>query len=481
VKLKYGVQSKEVANARKELERLNTEADRLEEQLLLSERAVENLGTKLATFKDDSRSASDSAEQLGGRLSDQVTEFQKLQDSIILQIIALQENEEAAERYQIMQRLGVEATEEEIAAVDTLLGRLNQLRAQREAERQAEQAARKEERKAEEAARNKEQRATRIADLEQEIQLQNVRNQLGNDEYEIRAAIAALGEDASEGEVSRITELVQQMQQLRLEAQLIGPTLEQSLTQTALGALDQFSNSLADVIIQGGSLREVFAGVAQTIATELLGALIRYGIQNALVSSGIIAGKAAETAAVTGAIATQTGAAVAAQGVVTSGAVASGVAITAAMAPAAAATSIATIGAAPAAATPIALGSIAAIVAALVGGYAIFGRALGGTVSGGMPYMVGERGPELFTPNASGGGNITPFNQLMNTARGGQKQQVQAPVINFYGMERQPQVRSRFSQEDARWVTDVIVGESGPGGRVQRAITASTTATTRTR
>jgi tape measure domain-containing protein len=38
------------------------------------------------------------------------------------------------------------------------------------------------------------------------------------------------------------------------------------------------------------------------------------------------------------------------------------------------------------------------------------GRALGGPVQGGTPYMVGERGPELFTPGSSG--NITRNDQL---------------------------------------------------------------------
>jgi hypothetical protein len=38
------------------------------------------------------------------------------------------------------------------------------------------------------------------------------------------------------------------------------------------------------------------------------------------------------------------------------------------------------------------------------------GRASGGPVMGGQSYIVGERGPELFTPSSSG--NITPNNQL---------------------------------------------------------------------
>jgi lambda family phage tail tape measure protein len=40
----------------------------------------------------------------------------------------------------------------------------------------------------------------------------------------------------------------------------------------------------------------------------------------------------------------------------------------------------------------------------------IFGKAQGGPVQGGTPYMVGEKGPELFVPNSSG--QITPNNKL---------------------------------------------------------------------
>lgn len=47
-----------------------------------------------------------------------------------------------------------------------------------------------------------------------------------------------------------------------------------------------------------------------------------------------------------------------------------------------------------------ALGSLASLVSGLFGGAP--GRATGGTVSGGRPYMVGERGPELFVPAGAG-------------------------------------------------------------------------------
>jgi len=40
----------------------------------------------------------------------------------------------------------------------------------------------------------------------------------------------------------------------------------------------------------------------------------------------------------------------------------------------------------------------------------VSGRALGGAVGAGRPYMVGERGPELFVPGAQG--NIVPNNAM---------------------------------------------------------------------
>ena len=45
------------------------------------------------------------------------------------------------------------------------------------------------------------------------------------------------------------------------------------------------------------------------------------------------------------------------------------------------------------------------------------GRAAGGPVSGGSPYIVGERGPELFVPSASGA--IVPNNRLADAMSGG--------------------------------------------------------------
>lgn len=55
------------------------------------------------------------------------------------------------------------------------------------------------------------------------------------------------------------------------------------------------------------------------------------------------------------------------------------------------------------------------------------GRANGGPVSGGSPYIVGERGPELFVPRSSG--NIVP-NVALSGAGGGGMTFVYSPVIS---------------------------------------------------
>ena len=62
----------------------------------------------------------------------------------------------------------------------------------------------------------------------------------------------------------------------------------------------------------------------------------------------------------------------------------------------------------------------------------ISGRAIGGPVSGGTSYVVGERGPELFTPQSSG--SITPNSAIQHFKNGG-------PVYNYVGNGG---VRGRF-------------------------------------
>lgn len=81
--------------------------------------------------------------------------------------------------------------------------------------------------------------------------------------------------------------------------------------------------------------------------------------------------------------------------------------------------------------------AIIAPIAAALPGFTAPGRAMGGPVTAGRPYLVGERGPEIFVPGRTGGivpngqmgGNVT-VNQTINLTTG-VSQTVRAEVLNM--------------------------------------------------
>ena len=92
------------------------------------------------------------------------------------------------------------------------------------------------------------------------------------------------------------------------------------------------------------------------------------------------------------------------------------------------------------------IGSILSSLVASLGG--VPGRATGGPVSGGRPYWVGERGPELFVPGA--GGRIIP-----GEGRSGPRDVKVAIAINAPGAS-EPRVLARSSRQVARAVRRAI-------------------------
>lgn len=60
----------------------------------------------------------------------------------------------------------------------------------------------------------------------------------------------------------------------------------------------------------------------------------------------------------------------------------------------------------------------------------IFGREKGGPVAGNTPYVVGEKGPELFVPKSAG--NIIPNNKLGAEAEATGTGRIEAPIYNSY-------------------------------------------------
>lgn len=85
-------------------------------------------------------------------------------------------------------------------------------------------------------------------------------------------------------------------------------------------------------------------------------------------------------------------------------------------------------------------GGLLATIAALFGGSP--GRATGGPVSPGRPYWVGERGPELFVPTASG---------RVEAGVGGAREVRVAITVNAAAGEA-PQALQRSSRQVARAV-----------------------------
>lgn len=108
------------------------------------------------------------------------------------------------------------------------------------------------------------------------------------------------------------------------------------------------------------------------------------------------------------------------------------------------------------------MGTLVPGLGLLVGAGMLLGRQSGGTVAKDRPYIVGERGPEIFTPQSTG--NITSNKEL--NAMGGQGDL----AVNFTINAIDTQTGVEFLLENKRVITGVIQeaymrrGSSGPLG-----------------
>lgn len=234
---------------------------------------------------------------------------------------------------------------------------------------------------------------------------------------------------------------------------------------------ESFENRAAGALASGlagfQDMDDAVRMLGQSLITEALGSLIKYGIKQAAISAGFITSKVAETAAVTAAVTTQAAAATAATAATTTAGVASGAAIAAAMAPAAAASSIATAGAAPAAAAPIAISTTGAIIASIVGGLALAGaRQFGGPVSGGKPYLVGERGPEIVVP--SGNSNVISNKDAFGGGGIGNVEVYISGVPSDLGKPSASVIDNKIKIAFNNFYSDISEGK-GPGSKAFRA------------
>lgn len=107
------------------------------------------------------------------------------------------------------------------------------------------------------------------------------------------------------------------------------------------------------------------------------------------------------------------------------------------------------------------LDSISSAVSSGIGGF-VAGFASGGGVSGGNPYLVGERGPELFIPNV--GGDIVPN----RGASGGNMGFSYAPTINSSG-NNTAEIRQMLVAERVRifGMMNKYIGEQSARGKLK--------------
>lgn len=114
--------------------------------------------------------------------------------------------------------------------------------------------------------------------------------------------------------------------------------------------------------------------------------------------------------------------------------------------------------------------SVTEPLAAAIGGMdwgsmlgSIFGaRANGGPVTAGAPYIVGERGPEMFVPSTSG--KVLPNHAL----RGGSDQPVNIKVVNNTGT--QATARQQRGPDGIEIILDAVQDDISRGGRVAQTM-----------
>lgn len=99
------------------------------------------------------------------------------------------------------------------------------------------------------------------------------------------------------------------------------------------------------------------------------------------------------------------------------------------------------------------------------GGFSLPGLATGGPVSGGSPYIVGERGPELFVPSNSGA--IVPNHRLADSLGGGQPQTIfNGPYIaNMSAIDTQSGIQFLAKNKQAVWSANQSAQRSMPVSR----------------
>ena len=228
-------------------------------------------------------------------------------------------------------------------------------------------------------------------------------------------------------------------------------TVEGYITGALNGMTQGFSSAIEGMIFDSKSLEETIHGLAESMLRAIVNALTQMAAQYVAVQLIQMAFTKTTQASAAAAMTAESQAMVAMAGLNAFAATAAIPVVGPALAPAAADTAIAT--AEPMAATVAALSLMAAGA-----------RADGGPVTSGKPYLVGERGPELFMPNTHG--SILPNSKLSGNSNGN-------VTVNMIEDKRRAGQTQERTNNDGRKEIDVFVADilgDGPRAKaVQKA------------
>lgn len=409
--------------ASEEVTRLSERLDRLKKQGVI--------GVQLRTTVSDLETAKKRAESFTqilnelsrvtttGLATDKIEEgidksataAERLQAQLLIAITRLTEGDLAARRMAAAQMIGLKAGEQLDAVTDSLVVKYYELE-------QLEKS--KTEQQKQQLQLQRESRAELDRELQDELKIlgdkEKAQAKAISDREKLASQVASIGltaeqqaaaqyerdvkllQQANEQKLLSETEFQERLATLRAEYESRnGGGLFTTLSDSLAGLQNQISGTFAQMALGFEDSDKLAQRLGQTILTELIGATINWGIEQAIAYATGVAGEGAKAAAATASSATATAAATTGLGVVTAAAITSAGLIAAAMAPAAALTSLATAGANSAPATAGILATTGVAEGVALSTMALGGKLYGGPVQAGGMYPVTEDGrPEIL-------------------------------------------------------------------------------------
>jgi hypothetical protein len=462
-------------------------------RLKLAEAELLNIG-KLQARVGEELAGANVTGKLEDGLKDSTNAAEQLAAQLQTAVLKITDGELAARRYAAAQTLGLTAAEQLPPEIDAAIVKLTELEA---AERRVT------EQKRQQVEFQRESRAELDRELQAELQAlsdkEKAQAKAASDREKLAGQVSSIGltpEQQAEQQYQREVDLLRQANEQKIlteqeyQERLLtlrqqyeakqGGGLFSTLSDSLKGLQNQVSGTFAQMALGFEDSDKLAQRLGQTIITELIGATINWGIQQAIAYAQGVAGEGAKAAAATASSATATAAATTGLGVVTAAAITSAGLIAAAMAPAAALTSLATAGANSAPATAGILATTGVAEGVALSTMALGGKLYGGPVQAGGMYPVTEDGrPEILKqgnrqyllPGSRGGEVISNKEMQAAGVSGGG-----GTIVNINNYTGENVTQSRQQGPSGQEIISVVVGDINRRGQIHSAITRNTTA-----